>query len=132
MREQAVNPHRLAQLTTPEQWDADDKKRQSDMEASRARLLAAERAVGDAEEADYSAKYEVKEARFELKEHDDERARKADLEHEKAESAEKWAQIAQGIRSHNVCYNTWDGEYYKPDVMGAYAVAQPLGIAAGR
>eukprot|EP00966_Prymnesium_polylepis_P020559 472891-Prymnesium_polylepis.1 len=77
------------------------RSRRSDMEARRARLLAAERAVGDAEEADYSAKYEVKEARFELKEHDGKRARKADFEREKAESAEKWAQIAQGIRAHN-------------------------------
>eukprot|EP00966_Prymnesium_polylepis_P329703 7385378-Prymnesium_polylepis.1 len=42
VREQALNPHRLAQLTTPEQWDADNKKSRSYMEESRQRLLAAE------------------------------------------------------------------------------------------
>eukprot|EP00966_Prymnesium_polylepis_P104306 2415968-Prymnesium_polylepis.1 len=41
------------------------------MEASRSRLLAAGRAVGDAEEADDCKKIELKEARIELKEHDD-------------------------------------------------------------
>jgi hypothetical protein len=115
VREQAGNPHRLAQLTTDAQWDAFEKKLKSDMDTARARLLAAERAVGDAEEANYWAKYEVKEARIELKEHDDEHARKADFEREKAESAEKWGQIAQGISAHNACYNTWDREYWEPD-----------------
>ena len=115
VREQAVNPHRLAQLSTSEQWDANDKRCRSDMDASRARLLAAESAVGDAEEVQYWAKFEEKEARFELKEHDEERARKAEYEREKAESAGKWVQIAEGIRSHNACYNAWDAEYWEPD-----------------
>ena len=72
-------------------------------------------AVGDAEEADDWAKFELMEARIELKEHDDERARKAEYEREQADSAEKWSQIAQGIRSHNACYNNWDPKYWEPD-----------------
>ena len=117
VREQAGNPHRLAQLTTEAQWDAHDERCRRDMDASRSRLLAAGRAIGDAEEADDRAKFELKEARIELKEHDDECARMAEYERERAESEEKWAQIKAGVSAHNALYNTWDREYFKPDAL---------------
>ena len=117
VREQAGNPHRLAQLTTEAQWDAHDERCRSDMDASRSRLLAAERAVADAEEADYWAKHEMKEARFDLKVHDEECARKAEYARERAASDEKFAQIRQRINSHNALYNTWDREYWNPDAL---------------
>ena len=53
----------------------------------------------------------MKEARFDLKEHDEECARKAEYARERAASDEKFAQIRQGINSHNALYNTWDREY---------------------
>ena len=75
VREQAVNPHRLAQFSTDEQWAAWDKKCQCEMDASRARLSAALRAFCDAEMAQFSAQHEVKGARFEMRDYEAECSR---------------------------------------------------------
>ena len=66
VREQAANPHRLAQLSTDEQWAEFDRKHQSEMEASGSRRVATVRAVGDAEVAYHWLNHEAKEARIEL------------------------------------------------------------------
>ena len=73
-REHASNPHRIAQIPD-DKWAAWSKKSSSEMEDARVRYCAAERAIGDPEDALFWAKHELKEARFDLDEYEKERGR---------------------------------------------------------
>ena len=93
------------------------------MEAARARLLAAERAIGPPEDALHLAKHEANEARFELKEYEKERSRQdawqlkmADMD---AEHEEKVRKIEAGIANNNALYNPGDPGYWDPDAREA-------------
>ena len=83
-------------------------------EPPRHRLLAAERTIGDAEEAQFLAKHEAKEARIELDEYEAELRRKGRFQRKQAEEADKWSQIAQGIAANNAMHSTDYPEYWEP------------------
>ena len=126
VREQAANPHRLAQLSTDEQWAAFDSKHQSEMEASGYRRVATVRAVGDAEVAYHWVNHEAKEARIELREYEEECVRLDSYVVEMAESEMKWEQIRQGIDANNACYNPGDPEYWEELNWWEYAQLHSL------
>jgi hypothetical protein len=123
-REQASNKHVIDQIwDKPDEWAAWTKQNDSNMEAARARLLAAERAIGPPEDALHWAKHEANEARFELKEYERERSRQdvwqlrmADMD---AEHEEKVRQIEAGIANNNALYNPGDPGYWDPDAREA-------------
>ena len=118
-REQASNVHVIDQIwDKPDKWAAWNKQNNSNMEAARARLLAAGRAIGPPEDALHWAKHEANEARIELVEYEKERGRQGawqlqmasmDAEHE-----EKVRQIEAGIANNNALYNPGDPGYWDP------------------
>ena len=121
-REQASNPHRIAQIPD-DKWAAWSKRTSSEMEDARLRYCAAERAIGEPEDALFWAKHELKEARFDLDEYAKERSRQdawslkmamMDAEHE-----EKVSQIEAGIAHNNAMCNPGDAEYWDPDPQEA-------------
>ena len=74
------------------------------------RRVAAERAVGSAEMAQYATDYEAKEARIELQEYEEECARRDEFDLEMADNEKKWEQIKQGIADNNACHTPDDPE----------------------
>jgi hypothetical protein len=114
-REQASNPHRIAQLAGTDRWAAWDKEQNSNMDACGMRRCAAERAVGDAEMGLFQAQYEAKEARIELTEYEEAQREQAARQLRAADEQEKWSQIAQGLASNNAMCTPDDPEYWEPD-----------------
>ena len=124
VREQAPNVHVIDQIwDKPDKWAAWNKQNNSNMEAARARLLVAERAIGPPEDALHWAKHEANEARIELEEYEKERSRQdawqlqmADMD---AEHEENVRQIEAGIANNNALYNPGDPGYWDPDAREA-------------
>ena len=113
-REHYSNPHRSAQIPE-ERWAAWDKQEKSALEAARVRYTAAERAIGEPEQALYWAKFEAKEARIELDEYEKAQRREARQQLHEAQEAEKWVQIKEMITENHTLYAPTDPEYWEPD-----------------
>ena len=83
------------------------------MEAARTRYVAAERAMGDPEQALFWAKHEAKEARFDLNEYEKERSRQdawqMQMANIDAEHEEKVRQIEAGLAANNALCNPGSG-----------------------
>ena len=121
-REQASNPHRVAQIPD-DKWAAWSKNSSSEMEAARLRYCASERAIGDPEQALFWATHELKEARFDLNEYEKERGRQEawqmQMANMDAEHEEKVRQIEAGIADNNALCSPGDPEYWDPDPQEA-------------
>jgi hypothetical protein len=113
-REHYSNPHRSAQIPE-ERWAAWDKQEKAALEAARVRYTAAERAIGEPEQALYWAKYEAKEARIELDEYEKAQRREGRQRLLEAQEAEKWVQIKEMIAENHTLYAPTDPEYWEPD-----------------
>ncbi|MDC0525790.1 hypothetical protein OAO87_02230 [bacterium] len=113
-RERYSNPHRSAQIPE-DRWAAWDKQEKAALEAARVRYTAAERAIGEPEQALYWAKYEAKEARIELEEYEKAQRREGRQRLVEAQEAEKWEQIREMIAENHALHAPTDPEYWEPD-----------------
>ena len=114
--EQSRNPRRSVQIPE-ERWAAWDKQEKVALEAARQHYVAAERAIGQPEQALVWAKLEAKEARIELDEFEKEQRRQGRRQAQELEEAEKWDQIKEGIEHNNAMHAPGDPDYWDPDVQ---------------
>ena len=115
--EQSRNPRRSAQIPE-ERRAAWDKQERSTLEAARQRYIAAERAIGEPEQALVWAKLDAKEARIELDEFEKAQRRQAREAARESINEQKWAQIGEAIAHNNATCNPGDPDYIALTVEG--------------
>ena len=115
-REQAANRHVISQISDDKlKWKAWNQQQETNMQICRARLRAAVDAVGAAEQAQFWAKHEAKEARIEYDEYEKAQRREGRRRAKEAEEEKKWRQIAEGINHNNAMHAPGDPKYWEPD-----------------
>ena len=78
------------------------------------RYTAAERAIGEPEQALYWAKHEAKEARIELDEYEKELRRRSRRQAQEQLEDMKWEQIKEMIAENHSLHAPGDPEYWSP------------------
>ena len=111
--EQSRNPHRSAQIPE-ERWAAWDKQEKAALEAARVRYTAAEKAIGEPEQALVWAKLEAKEARIELDEFEKEQRRQGRRQAQEQLEDLKWEQIKEMVAENHSLHGPDDPEYWSP------------------
>ena len=109
--EQSGNPHRSAQIPE-ERWAAWDKQEKAALEAARVRYTAAEKAIGEPEQALVWAKLEAKEARIELDEFEKEQRRQGRRQAQEQLEDLKWEQIKEMVAENHSLHGPDDPEYW--------------------
>ena len=124
--EQVANPHVISQIWDDKlKWKAWNQQQETNMQICRARLRAAVDAVGAAEQAQFWAKHEAKEARIEYDEYEKAQRREGRRRAKEAEEEKKWRQIAEGINHNNAMHAPGDPKYWEPDAWEYTQVTAP-------